>query len=450
MRDDHPEVAVVTARRTREENEADAPRSTSRSGSGASCRRRRRRKLNACRARSAASAAALVPRNRTARLAVLGSSVQRAAALRLPLDPLQRPQAPDRRGVPRAALARPDHGVVPLERARPRAERRARRCCGRSRSRRTASRGRSATPRLDARPVPREAREREAERAERGAAARSCLDEAALARERRSSRSALHYQDPPRFPKDFDRVRRGRAHEPDARSTRASTISAGSDHGVAVEDVVVTARRASSARSSTGLSRDAHVARDADHRRASAVRAADVTNPSRVGIVAAAAARATRSSSTASEGQARRDRRHDHHGRLAGAGRAAVALPAQHPDRHGHERRPDRHRHLQAHPGAAVRRLLVAPVGARARPEAAGRDGRRLAQGRARPLRRGARAGRRCSRRTRRSATATSCSSRSSRSRSCAARSSARSPASAPGSCSTPRTSARSASPRCC
>ena len=41
--------------------------------------------------------------------------------LRVPLDSLQCPQAPDRCGAPRAGLTRPDHGLVPLVRARRRA-----------------------------------------------------------------------------------------------------------------------------------------------------------------------------------------------------------------------------------------------------------------------------------------------------------------------------------------
>ena len=86
---------------------------------------------------------------------------------------------------------------------------------------------------------------------------------------------------------------------------------------------------------------------------------------------------------------------------------------------------------FQEHPGAAVRRLLVAPVGDRARPEG---DSRWTdVQGRARPLRRRAPPARLCSPSIARSARRASCSSRCSRSRSCAARSSARSPASATG-----------------
>ena len=87
-----------------------------------------------------------VPRNRTARFAVLGSSAQRAAASGYSST---RSSALRRKivvGCLVRALARPDHALVPLGRARPGAELRRRRCCGRSRSRRTASRGRSATP----------------------------------------------------------------------------------------------------------------------------------------------------------------------------------------------------------------------------------------------------------------------------------------------------------------
>ena len=102
---------------------------------------------------------------------------------------------------------------------------------------------------------------------------------------------------------------------------------------------------------------------------------------------------------------------------------------------------------FQQHPAAAVRRLLVAPVGDRARSEAL-MDGAKAAA-RSSSSRRSSRSSvlteyppfRHREHRARR---------RCSRSRCCAARSSARSRASAPACCSTPRRSARSASRRCC
>ena len=95
LRDDHPEIEVV---------------STSNAEENAAMRHSTTRRLPAERggddgdaqpveASVARYAVAFVPRNRTVRLAVLGSSVQRAAPSGFPSSSLQRPQAPDRRGV---------------------------------------------------------------------------------------------------------------------------------------------------------------------------------------------------------------------------------------------------------------------------------------------------------------------------------------------------------------
>ena len=65
--------------------------------------------------------------------------------LRLPLESLQCPQAPDRRGASCAGFARPDHGLVPLERARRRAGDGGDRPPPVRGARPTASRGRSPT-----------------------------------------------------------------------------------------------------------------------------------------------------------------------------------------------------------------------------------------------------------------------------------------------------------------
>ena len=70
------------------------------------------------------------------------------------------------------------------------------------------------------------------------------------------------------------------------------------------------------------------------------------------------------------------------------SGRLALDLPARDPDRHRHERRPARHRYLQADRGRHVRRLLLARLGARAGREAGDPRGRaaddRRTQGRRR------------------------------------------------------------------
>ena len=196
-------------------------------------------------------------------------------ALRLPLEPLQRPQAPDRRGGPRAALARPDHGLVPLDRARRRRRGPGRPCCGRSRSPPTGSRGPSATRSAGSRGlVDAKSREREAARAERGAAA--AADPRRGRRSRRTSqlkkaarlhRAAVDRGLRSRRTRRCSRTRR-------ARSTRASSIGAGSSDGSRAGSVVVEpiggpdGRRARRARSTACLRSD--VARDAAHRRARA------------------------------------------------------------------------------------------------------------------------------------------------------------------------------------
>src|SRR5439155_1302027 len=53
---------------------------------------------------------------------------------------------------------------------------------------------------------------------------------------------------------------------------------------------------------------------------------------------------------------------HRHHRRLARQGNAAVDVPARAAHRHRLEREQQRREHVQDDPGAAVRRLLVAPV----------------------------------------------------------------------------------------
>ena len=105
-----------------------------------------------------------VPRNRTVRVAVLGSSVQRAAASGHLLDPLEPAQAPVRRG-----RARP-RSRSPCSRSRSARRRRAPRRAERRRVGAAAVRGRrqprrAAVPRrgeLDARALQREGREPEA------------------------------------------------------------------------------------------------------------------------------------------------------------------------------------------------------------------------------------------------------------------------------------------------
>ena len=189
----------------------------------------------------------LVPRNRTVRVAVLGSSVQRAAASGYSSTRSSAAPAPDRRRLPRRRLARADHGLVPLERAR-RREGSARRCCVRSRSRRTASRGRSATRRLDARrsstrsPRTRKLAARERARCRAGSAA----DERAT-QQNGSCASSSHYAGSPSFPQDYNAVGAQRARRTRRRSTRRSRSRPARSDGIALEDVVVTTT-ASSAR----------------------------------------------------------------------------------------------------------------------------------------------------------------------------------------------------------
>ena len=183
-----------------------------------------------------------MPRNRTARFAVLGSSAQRPAASGYSST---RSSALRRKivvGCLVAALARPDHALVPLRRARPRAELRR---VGAAAVRDRGEPRRAAVPRrgrLDERPRPRQVRERAAEAGERrrsGAARRArrrrwrrTSPAAAAARTTATRRRSRRTTEP----SAADGARRIRA-----RFDQSVTITAGSNQGVAVEDVVVAA-----------------------------------------------------------------------------------------------------------------------------------------------------------------------------------------------------------------
>ena len=122
---------------------------------------------------------------------------------------------------------------------------------------------------------------------------------------------------------------------------------------------------------------------DAAHRRDERGRRDRPDDRTRTGSCSTVPAAARSSSSAACSKdevvEAGRLRRHRGHA----ARRAARHLSAGNPDRPRHERRPERRRQLQADPGRAVRRLLVARLGRRPRPDgAAGEPTRRGQSGR--------------------------------------------------------------------
>ena len=234
LREDHPEIessARRTPRRTRR-----CATSTSASASGRA-RSRRRPRFDLSDARSPATLLAFVPRNRTVRLAVLGSSVQRAAPSGFPSS---RSSALKRRivvGFLVLALTRPDHGLVPVVRARRRAGNGA-----------TVLRpfevaaDRIARPFADTigwfRGLVDAKSENEKLRAQNEALRRQLiLDEGAI-QENVQLRKALNYKGPPSVA-DFDRCTRPSSRTRRARSTRASSIGAGTSDGVQLGSVVV-------------------------------------------------------------------------------------------------------------------------------------------------------------------------------------------------------------------
>ena len=179
----------------------------------------------------------------------------------------------------------------------------------------------------------------------------------------------LNYARSASFPKDFDEVAAQVLTSPSALD-QSVTISAGSDQGIRREDVVVTDQGLVGTVTKV-LANESRVTLITDS--SSAVRAVDQTNLAAVGIIDHGTGSNSLILDRVGKDKQVEFRRHDHDRRLADRRQVSVALPAQYPHRLGLERGPERHRHLQEHPGAAVRRPLVAPVGARPDPEAGGR-----------------------------------------------------------------------------
>ena len=149
-------------------------------------------------------------RNRSARIAVLGSPAPSLQAHRLVLPQCHRRQAANRGGRPRAALARADHRLLPRV-----GERRAAQRPEHRRDRAAAVRGRRrprrrAVPRrlrLVRRPDPREVRERAPARGARRSCAQQAIQNATAAqRERRAAGASSTYVGLPRFPQDYNAV----------------------------------------------------------------------------------------------------------------------------------------------------------------------------------------------------------------------------------------------------
>ena len=294
-----------------------------------------------------------VPRNRTARTAVLG--VERPATRgRQVLDTNhRRHQAAARRGRPRAALARARHHLLPRGRqraARECPERAARPCCGRSRSPPTAS----PQPFRDAYGWSSslvDARSDAARLEKENELLRQQVAERQLAqRENVTLREAARVPQRAALPGGLLRARRRGDLAPGGRLRAGDRDRRGREDGVRTDDPVVTqdglvgkVSRVTHARRAVTLLTDD----------ASAASALDVETQA-FGIVRSGdGARAPlRLDRVPKEAQVR-GRRHDRHVGLELAA-PLVALPARDPDRPRHERRP--HRHRSVHAGAGRRR----------------------------------------------------------------------------------------------
>ena len=299
--------------------------------------------------------------------------------------------------------------------------------CARSRSR--AEPRRAAVPRrgrLGRRPVDAKSREQEAAGRERQAHAAADPDRAALQRERRAEAARSTTCGGPSFPQDYTAspTQRDRAAARASSSSRSSSRAA-RNNGVRLERPGRHRRTALVGRSRRrSAPSTAQVTLITDE--TSAVSARDAKSGAS-GILRHNRRRAARSSSTT----CRRSDVVERGDKLVTAGwqsgQRSPRLPARDPGRHRHERRPDRHRPLQADPGASRSSTLGSlDVGDRPRPKKPGR--RELIDA---PRRRRSSSWRRSSQVSvfadvddPRRRHPTSCSSRSSRSRCCAARSS--------------------------
>ena len=333
------------------------------------------------------------------------------------LDPVEPLEAPARRGRAGRAVARAAHGLVPLDARsiRPRAS--ARRCCGRSRSPRTGWR----SPFRDAANWTHglfnaKSENEKLRKRERRACSASCATLEGAEQENALLQKELHYAQGPTLPEGLRRGRRPGAHEPlDARPERDDLGRAATRGSRSRTSWSRT--RASSARSrrcSANESRVTLITDPSEHRpRGRREEPAGGRHPRPRQRGDLARPRPRRQGQDASTSATRSSPR---------ARRPAASSPSLYPRSipigFVSSVEPDRHRHLQADPGAAVRRPLVARVGARADPEGRGRassDAPILDASRRSllALRRGARPGLDASAPTRRSAARpTSCSSR--------------------------------------
>ena len=349
-----------------------------------------------------------------------------------------------------AALTRADHVSFRSSALDP-VEGTAASSCVRSRSPPTASPARSVTPPAGARARSTRSREnRSCAGRSRACASRSTSTSAARNENVELQQAAELRPGPPTFPRDFDRSAPA-CSRPPGTATRASRSppAAATRHHDVLKDVVIT---------TDGLVGTVSTVFGGESR------VTLITDPSSaVGRTDQTIRPPSACSSTARARRRARPRPRDE-GQAASAPATRSSPPAR--PRGRSSRRSSRAASRSARrrasdqttptssrdPGAAVRRLLVAPVGDRAGAEVAAVHvildalkaalvlfvacwSRSSVLDRVRALRRHRRA---------------SSWSRCSRSRSCAARSSARSPASAPGCCSTRRRSARSASRRSC
>ncbi len=176
----------------------------------------------------------------------------------------------------------------------------------------------------------------------------------------------LKYERAPSFPQDANRYNQVAAQVLTSPTVfdQTITIAAGSNRNITVQDVVITADGlVGQVTKVDGVVSRVMLITDPD----SAVRAVDEREQSAIGILEPGSP-----SDTLSLTNVGKDKKVQNLDTVVtagspGGGSVAVDLPGEHPDRQHHERRPERDRHLQADPGATVRRLLLAPVGARAR-----------------------------------------------------------------------------------